>query len=231
MEFFKKYDIIEELDSKISKDENVFVEAAPNKIPFVFKYIKPYILIAFAMILFDFLYSIFYPKEYSVVRDGFEMFLIAINFTVLFFVCKAVYIANLIYRNTYYVITDRGIHFVKGGRSLDYTFCAYEDIKSIFLNKYKYVKNKGDIIIKDISTPNLKSLKEKFFFVNNGLIAIDDVQQVYNILKQVAIQENQEIFLSDDTNNLKVDYFRDVKKYNKKIEIDKNDSVMKRRGQ
>lgn len=230
MDIFKKYDIIDELDSKISKDENVFVESAPNKLPFILKYIKPYLIIEFLVVFIDFLYGVIKPAEMNIFLEAFEIFLIALNCVPIALLFKSFYNAILIVNNSYYVITDKGIHVLKGGRSLDYSLILYEDVKSMILNKYKYTKNRGDIIVKDNTTSDLKKIKDKFFFIHNGLLAIDDVQKVYDILKQIAIQENPDIFFSDDTNNLKVDYFKDVKKYNKKINVDKDDSIIKRRG-
>lgn len=229
MSLFKKYDIIDELDKKISKEENVFVESMPNKIPFIIKYIRPYLLLEASVIFIDFLFGVIRPAELNVFIEAFEIFLIALNCVPLFLIFKALYKTIMIVNNSYYVITDKGIHTIKGGQSLDYNLVLYEDMKSIILNKYKHTKDRGDIIIKDSTTREPKKLSDKFFFVHNGLLAIDDVRKVYDILKQIAIQENPEIFFSDDTNDLKVDYFKDVKKYNKKINVDKDDSIIKRR--
>lgn len=228
-EIFKKYDLVDELDSRISNEENIFIEAVPNKIPYILKLIKPYVILEFAMIFIDFLYALVRPNEIGTILNFVELTLIAVNCFPIYFLGKSIYNAILKVHNSYYVVTDRGIHILLGGRSLDYNLYLYEDIKSFTLNKYSFSKNRGDIIFKDSSSQELKTLKDKFLYVPMGLIAVDDAEKIYDILKQVAIQDNPDIFFSDDSSDLKVDYFKDVKKYNKRINIDKDDSIMKRR--
>lgn len=228
-EIFKKYDLVDELDSIISNEENIFIEAVPNKIPYILKLIKPYVILECAMIFIDFLYALVRPNEIGTILNFVELTLIAVNCFPIYFLGKSIYNAFLKVHNSYYVVTDRGIHILLGGRSLDYNLYLYEDIKSFTLNKYSFSKNRGDIIFKDSSSQELKTLKDKFLYVPMGLIAVDDAEKIYDILKQVAIQDNPDIFFSDDSSDLKIDYFKDVKKYNKRINIDKNDSIMKRR--
>lgn len=230
LDIFKKYNLVDEMDSKITQDETVFVESSPNKIPFILKYIKPYVVLEVMMIFVDFLYGILKPNEITTFIEVFEVFLIAVNCFPLAFLIRGFYQAVLMVMNSYYVITDKGIHVLQGGKALDYTLYIYEDMKSVILNRYKFSKNKGDIIVKDATMPDLKTIKDKFFYFHVGLIAIDDVKKVYDILRQIAIQINPEVFFSDDTDNLKIDYFKEVKKYNKKIAVDKDDSIIKRRG-
>lgn len=230
LEIFKRYNLIDEIDPKITQDETIFVECAPNKLPFVLKYIKPYVVLEILVIFFDFLYGVLKPDEIGIFIEVFEVFLIVLNCVPLALLFRAIYMSLLKVINSYYVITDKGIHVLQGGKALDYNLYIYEDIKSIILNRHKASKNRGDIIIKDATMPSLKTFKEKFFYFHVGLIAIDDAKKVYNIMKQIALQINSNIFFSDDNGDLKIDYFRDVKKYNKKITIDKEDSIIKRRG-
>lgn len=229
LEFFKKYDIIDELDERIHPEENVFIECSPNKIPYVIRLIRPYLLIEFLVIFIDFLYGILRPAELGLFLQWFELFLIAINCIPIYFLSKSFFYAILEVKHCYYVITDQGIHLLKGGKSLDYICYRYEELKSITLNKYKFSKNKGNILLKETSEKEITKLSEKYFHIKLGLIAVDEVKKIYDILKQVAIQENPNIFFADDSTDLPVDYYKDVKKYNKKINVDEDDSIIKRR--
>lgn len=229
MDIFKKYDIIDELDSRIHPEENVFIECSPNKLPYIFRLIKPYIFIELLVVFIDVLYGILRPQTLGVFLQGFELFLIALNCVPIYFLAKSLYAAILEVKHVYYVITDQGIHILKGGKSLDYMCYHYEEVRSFTLNKFKLSKNKGSIILKEVSEREIKGLINKFFYIKTGLIAVDEVQKIYDILKQIAVQENPNIFFADDSTDLPVDYYRDVKKYNKKIDVDKDDSIIKRR--
>lgn len=229
----KKYDVLELLDEKISQEENVFIESVPNKIPFIKNNIKPYLLIEYLMLFTDFLYFLVRPGDLTGTAQEFlalfDVIIMTTNFVPLFFLFRSIYFAVLKVVNTYYVVTDLGIHVVEGGRSINYDIYRFTDIKSFNLSKYPLSKSKGDIIFKDSAEKEYKTFTEKFFKIKKGLIAIDEAEKVYNILKQIALQENPNIFFSDDDIDTKVDYFRDVKRYNKKIVVDKDDSIMKRR--
>lgn len=229
LSIFKKYDLIDELDERINKDENVFVECLPNKIPYILKIIRPYLTIEILIISIDFIYSILKPETIGVFLEGFEIFLIALNVFPIYFLLKSILEAIPKVNNTYYVITDSGIHMLNGGKSLEYIYYTYEDIKSISLNKYKFAKNKGDIIIKELAEKEMKKFLDKFFYVRNGLIAVDDAQKIYDILKQISSQDNENIFFEDEDMNENIDYYKDVKKYNRKIDNDKDDSLIQRR--
>lgn len=229
LNILKKYDLIDELDDRIQQDENVFIECYPNKIPFMLRLIKPYVLIEIFVIFIDFIYGVIKPETIGVFLQGFEIALVGINIFPVYLLVKSFYEAFLKVNNTYYVVTDRGIHILEGGKSLDYTLYTYDDIKSLLLNKYKFSRNKGDIILKEIAEKDMKKISEKFFYTRTGLIAVDEVKKVYDILKHVSIQENPGIFFADEATDLPIDYYKDVKKYNKKINIDKDDSIIKRR--
>lgn len=228
-EFFKKYDIIDELDERIHPEENVFIECSPNKLPYIMRLLRPYIIIEMLVIIIDFLYGTFKPAELGLFFQWFELTLIAINCFPIYFLFKALFNAIMEVKHCYYVITDQGIHVLKGGKSLYYMCYRYEEIKSFTLNKYKLSKKKGNILFKETAEKEVKKLIDKFFYVKLGIIAVDEVQKIYDIIKQVSIQENPNIFFADDSTDLPVDYYRDVKKYNKKINVDKDDSIIKRR--
>ena len=229
-ELFKHFDVVDELDKNIGEDENLYAECIPNKIPFLFNAIKPYLFILFSVIVLDFIYALIKPTEINTFINIFEIFLICLNIVSVFFVLKTLVYAYSEVLNTYYVITDKGIHMTKGGKTLSYTLFLYTDLKSIMFNKYKMSGGRGDIIFRDITEKVPSQIWKKFLYRKPGLIGIDDAEQVYIVLKQIAIQENKDIFFADTSNSFeKVDYFQDVKKYANRIKVNKDDSVLDRR--
>lgn len=227
---FRKYDAIDELDKNISQEENIYIESIPNQIPFIFNRIKPYLALIILILIIDFIYALIKPEQINNIISIFEVFLICINAVSGIIILKKILDAYSEVINTHYIITDKGIHMTKGGNSLIYTLFLYTDLKSISFNKTKGLSGLGDIYFKDIAEKIPKGFIKKFTYQRNGLIGIDDAEDVYNILKQIAIQANANIFFADNDNILDdMEYLKEVKKYSTKIKVNKNDSLLDRR--
>lgn len=226
---YKRQNIIDLLDEKVKEEEDLYVESKPNMIPYLFYHIKPFLFLFSFILLIDFFYFLLRMSLPITIRTIVDTLLICCNIFVLVLLFLRLIKAYSYAINSCYIITDRGIHMTCGGRVVDYVFISYEDIKSICFHKYKF-KTRGDIYIKDVSYKTPTKLYKKFISTLPGLIAIDDAEPVYNVLQQIAIQENDKIFFSDESNTFKeVDYLQNIKKYSKRVHVNKNDSLFERR--
>lgn len=230
LDSFKKFDVVDELDKNIKEEENIYVECEPHKFSFIFTRIKPYLLLIIFSIIIDFIYSLLRPNKGNNAVNFVDVIILCINVVSIIIVLKNILDAYSEALNTHYVITDRGIHMTKGGSSLIYQLLLYNDLKNMTLNKLSEKSETGNIYVKDIAEKQPKGLIKKVIYKRNGLIAIDQVDDVYDILKQIAIEGNPDIFF-DDNNGIitNSDYLPDITKYSTKIKTNKSDSILDRR--
>lgn len=230
IECLKKYNLVDEMEKHVLPDEDIFVECYPNKIPFVLRKAKQPLIIILLLATLIFLYMIIRPFLGLALINCIDLILILVVALSLFFLGQRLFYAFLDARNSYYVITTRGIHILRFEKSFAYTLYSYTDIKSIILQDSIF--DIGNIYIKEMNEKLPSHFIDKFLYERNGLIAIDEPDKVFDVLKQIAIQENPSIFFADSADdNVDIDYFKDVKKYSNKIEVKKDDSIINRRSQ
>ena len=238
LEIFKSYDLIDEINKNINEEEDVFAECRPNKFPFLFRrVVLPIIVLAIVLSTFI-IYMIIRPKVVPLVTVSY-IFLNLIDWIFFFLLLLAIafllfelYFAILDMKCNYYVIATDGIHLLYYDNRLTYACIRYKDIKSVILKKN--VLGTGDIVIKEKTDKENKKfidkLKFKLLFKQRGMFGVDNAQKVFDVIKTIAIQDNDTILFADPSNNEKeVDYFQSVKKYKQEIKRPKETSVMEKR--
>ena len=90
----------------------------------------------------------------------------------------------------------------------------------------------GDIYIKETSDIVPKKFFDKVMYKKKGLIGIDEAEKVFEVIRQVSLQENDNIFFADsDETDINTSYFKDVKKYDREIKNKKAESIISKRNQ
>ena len=230
LEKFKRKDVVAELDKHIDEEEAIYVESEPNILDYIVYMMTPYFLYLFLMLIIDFVFIIIYPEKEVVFMHILQIFLFAFNIFYIAFLGYKFVENYIVVINTYYIITNRGIHMTSGGKTIVYTAINYTDINSISMKRNKFSKV-GSIFIKTKADKMPTSLFKKIIFRRSGLIGIDDVNSVYVILDQIGKVENPEMLAFDSPEVLKeMDYFKNPKKYSEKIDsFDKDESLLERR--
>lgn len=230
LEDLKKVDLIEEMDQHMRADEDdIFVECRPNKFPFITRYM---VMPTFAIVIYIclLLLHVFLIRtfEKSLLLQLADTGFIFLGIFVLGFTFYEIYKGFVASNHTYYVITANGVHMLYWTKSMEYAFIQYSDLKSVIIKKR--FGSMGDIYIKEITDEPPKEFLKRILQQKKGLICIDEVEKVFEVLKQIASQENDNIFFANAKSDLvENDYFRDVKKYDNKLNVKKDDSLISRR--
>jgi hypothetical protein len=229
-EKFKRKDVVSELDKHIDEDQAIYVESEPNKSLFILYMLKPYMLFLFLFVIIDFLTVLLVPEEYSNFVRIFIIFIFTVNVAFIIFLIYKALEALSISINTYYIITNKGVHTTSGGRTLNYQYMEYTDISSISMKRNKF-SNTGSVFIKTKAEKIPSSFLKKILYRRTGLIGVDDVNDIYIILEQIGKQENAELLAFDAAETIaEMDYFKDVKKYAEKMDtFDKNETLLDKR--
>lgn len=228
-DFFKKYDIIEEMDSHIKETEDIFVECKPNKLPFILQHMKQSIVSSIALIVLIIIYLFIRPflgvLIFNLIDIGFILIgAIVVGFTIWQFL-RAFRNVN----NSFYVIATDGIHMIGFDNVLDYSNITFGEIRGAVLEK-KPISKMGNIIIKEKNDKNPDSFFKRFLSHKKGFIAIDDVEDVYEVLKQLTLQENEDAFFADAKSAvMEHGKNKNVKKYDNKIDKTSSKSLIEKR--
>ena len=230
LNIFKDYDLVEEMDRHIKPDEDIFVECRPNKMPFVLRRImQPTLaLIGYGILLV--VYIIIRNFCGLAFQNVFDMLFIFLFIGVAAFIGKELYKSILDAKTNYYVIATDGIHILHYNNTLEYYCILYKDIKSVILKQSFF--GVGDIYIKETSDIVTKKFFDKVMYKKKGLIGIDEAEKVFEVIRQVSLQENDNIFFADsDETDINTSYFKDVKKYDREIKNKKAESIISKRNQ
>lgn len=238
LDIFKDYDLIDEMNKKINKEEDVFAECRPNKLPFLIKRLLWPFVITISIVILLVLYLMIRPRSVEIASMPYVIeglidwiFIFVIILAVAFFLFQF-YMALLDMKFNYYVIATDGIHFITYEKRVTYFRIDYKDIKSVILKKN--ILGTGDILIKEKTDKDPKSAFDKFKNMilgrRRGMFGIDDAQKVYDVIKTIAIQDNDTIFFADPSNSDENDVFnKRVKKYKNQVKEEKASSVMEAR--
>ncbi len=228
LNIFKEYDLIAEMDKHIKEDEDIFVECRPNKIPFLTRRLWQPVLAAvggiIALLIYISIRQLFDRAFQNVMDFGFIFLFIGI----VFFIGKELYNGILDMKTNYYVVTTDSIHILYFNKTLSYKCIRYADMKSVVLKTGAF--GVGDIYIKEKFEKAPKTLINKLMYKRDGLIGIDQADKVFEVIKTIAIQDNDNIFFAD-SNELdpEVQYFKKVQKFDRKLDVKKDESLVERR--
>ncbi len=228
LNIFKDFDLINEIDKHIDENEDIFAECKPNFIPFIIRRIWQPLIALGATTIVQILYIVVRSFLNVVVANVIDIAFLFIWLATIFFIFKEIYNSILDAKTNYYVIATDGIHMLFFDKTLQYSCILYKDIKSVVLKDS--ILGVGDIYIKEKTEEIPKTLIDKFMYKKNGLIGIDEADKVFEVIKAIAIQDNENIFFADSSNEEEnIEYFKDVKKYDREIKYKKSSSVIEKR--
>ena len=228
LNIFKEFDLISEMDKHIKEDEDIFVECRPNKIPFLTRRMWQPILATIGGIILTILYVAVRSLLDIVLQNLFDFIFIFGWIGIIAFIFIELYNGILDTKTNYYVVTTDGVHILYFSKTLAYKYIRYIDMKSVVLKTGSF--GVGDIYIKEKYEKVPKTLLEKFMYKREGLIGIDQADKVFEVIKTIAIQDNDNIFFAD-SNELdpEVEYFKKVQKFDRKLDVKKDESLVERR--
>ena len=230
LNIFKNYDLVDEMDRHIKPDEDIFVECKPNKAPFILRGICQPILVLIVYGILLTIYMVIRSFMGLAFQNVFDMLFIFLIIGVIVFIGKELYKTILDAKTNYYVIATDGIHVLHYNNTIEYYCILYKDIKSVILKQSFF--GVGDIYIKEISDAVPKKFFDKVMYKKKGLIGIDEAEKVFEVIRQVSLQENDNIFFADSADSdIDTSYFKEVKKYDREIKNKKADSIISKRNQ
>ena len=228
LNIFKNYDLVEEMEKHLSEDEDIFAECRPNKLPFIMKRIWQPLIVTAVFVAVVIGYVLFRPFIHFIFQNVIDIALIFAAIAVIGFIGYEICQAIIDTKTNYYVIATDGIHILYFDKTLQYECILYKDIKSVILKSGAF--GVGDIYIKENSEKLPSGLIEKFMYQRSGLIGIDEADKVFEVIRQIAIQDNDNIFFADsDSESVDTSYFKDVKKYDHEIKQKRDESIISRR--
>ena len=225
---FKNYDLIAEMDKHIKEDEDIFVECRPNKIPFLTRRMWQPMVMFIAGVVVSIAYHPIRLMFDVALQNLIDFILIFMWIGIFAFVGFEAYNAILDIKTNYYVVTTDSVHILYYNKMLCYKCIRYIDMKSVVLKTGAF--GVGDIYIKEKFEKIPETFIEKFMYKKEGLIGIDQADKVFDVIKTIAIQDNDNIFFAD-SNELdpEIKYFKKVQKFDRKLDVKKDESLVDRR--
>ena len=227
--FMNEKKLLDMIENHLTVDEDIFVECRPNKLFFILSNLKKQICVVILTLIIIGLAILIYPFLGKALGLGLGLVAYIIAGAAIIYILYSVFILLIRAKNSYYVITTRGIHILYFDSSVKYNFFTYDDIKNVRLENTIF--DIGNIIIRDNSSKKENNFFKNFLSDKKGLIAIDEAQKVFDVLRQIALQVNASIFFASKNDSEEdVEYFdKNIKKYNKELKNIENDSLIERR--
>ena len=195
----------ENYDKSILMDgENVLWDGKPNKKSFVWQKIMNGAMVALIWGGFDFFMLSFILKM-GEIDKGVMIFLIAffgIHLIPVWMWLANVVTANKIWKNMYYIVTDRRIIFQFGLIAEEYNSLYYKDITNVSLKigVFDKIFNTGDIILANANANANNTTISR----NSSIIDIENPREIYKKIQKIALDIQTDIHypnaLRPDTN-------------------------------